>query len=87
MPALLKQVRKLEGERVRMIFDDGREELAVLLCATKDMDGSGHLVYERLHGLPGEQAVVPPPCMYANARTLLSIERVAEVHVLESKVA
>ena len=83
MPATLKQVRKLEGERVRMLFDDGREEVAVLLCATKDIDGSEHLIYERFHTeqsheFEGEQTVVPSRCVYAKARSLLSIERVPE---------
>ena len=84
MPATLKQVRKLEGERVRMRFDDGREEVAVLLCATRDMDGSQHLIYERddagerFHADAREQPVERPPCAYADARSLLSIERVLE---------
>jgi hypothetical protein len=80
MPATLKQVRKLEGEQVRMYFDDGREELAVLLCATRDMDGSEHLIYERIQprAADGSAAPVSPPrCEYANARSLLSIEPVA----------
>lgn len=93
MPATLTQVRKLEGERVRMLFDDGREEVAVLLCATKDMDGSEHLIYEpfhaeRSHAAAGEQTVLPPPCVYAKARSLLSIERVTEAHAVpEPQVA
>jgi hypothetical protein len=80
MPATLKQVRKLEGEQVRMCFDDGREELAVLLCATRDMDGSEHLIYERIDpgtADKGAAPAAPPRCEYANARSLLSIERVA----------
>ena len=71
MAATLKQVRRLEGEEVRMRFLDGREELARLLCATKDMDGSEHLVYELLQQ---PQAETPSPCIYANAKTLASIE-------------
>jgi hypothetical protein len=78
----MKQVRKLEGERVRMFFLDGREELARLLCATKDMDGSEHLVYERLESESGELASrTPSPCLYANARTVLSIEPVTSANV------
>ena len=80
MPATLKHVRKLEGERVRMMFDDGREELAVLLCATRDMDGSEHLIYERIEAAAGADETMPaepPRCVYANARSLMSIEPVA----------
>jgi hypothetical protein len=34
MAATFKEARKLQGERVRMRFDDGREVVATLLCAT-----------------------------------------------------
>ncbi len=88
MPAALKRIRQLEGERVRLHFDDGREEHAILLCATKDMDGSGHIVYEPIppDGGPdsgpdsaanrasNEPTGMPEPCLYAKADTLLSIE-------------
>jgi hypothetical protein len=43
-----KDVRKLLGQRVRMLFDDGREIAALLLCATKDVGGSKHLIYDDL---------------------------------------
>lgn len=73
MPATLKQVRKLEGEHVRMTFDDGREEVAILLCATRDMDGSEHLVYDRIDPEGGGVGTAAR-CVCANARSLLSIE-------------
>lgn len=88
MPATLKHARKLEGERVRMLFDDGREELATLLCATKDVGGSEHLIYERIPAVQDAEAGVASPCVYANARTLLSIELIPEARTIpESKVA
>lgn len=70
MPAMSKELRKLEGEQVLIRFDDGREEVARLLCATRDMDGSEHLVYERI----GPESISSGPCLYANAKTLLGIE-------------
>lgn len=87
MAAMIKQIRRLEGEPVRMRFEDGREEVARLLCATKDMDGSEHLVYELIEAQDGRSQGarpevaggprMPQRCLYANARTLLSIEQIA----------
>lgn len=77
MSATLKQIRKFEGENVCMRFEDGREEFARLLCATKDMDGTEHLIYERTHLDDAALLSTPAassPCVYADARSLLSIE-------------
>jgi len=75
MTATLKDVRKLQGERVRMYFDDGREVVALLLCATKDIDGSKHLVYDKVEsGLSGEAGTGATGCSYADAKTLMKIE-------------
>lgn len=71
MAGISKKLRTLEGEHVRMQFDDGREEVVRLLCATRDMDGSEHLVYERI----GPEGAEPGPCLYADARSLLGVER------------
>lgn len=73
--AIFKDARKLQGERVRMQFDDGREIVAQLLCATKDIDGSRHLIYDKVESGPcvplGDGA---SGCCYADARSLVHIE-------------
>jgi hypothetical protein len=58
-----------------MRFDDGREVVAVLLCATKDIDGSKHLIYD--HVEPGSGAKTSTSrtgCVYADLNNLVSIE-------------
>jgi uncharacterized OsmC-like protein len=55
MATTFKDVRKLQGERVRMQFDDGREVVALLLCATKDIDGSKHLIYDKVESASGAE--------------------------------
>jgi hypothetical protein len=76
MGASYKQVRMLQGERVRMQFDDGREVVATLLCATKDVDGSRHLIYDKVESACGIDTGVSQRsgCVYAPAKTLVSIE-------------
>jgi hypothetical protein len=75
MASTFKEIRKLQGERVRMQFDDGREVVAVLLCATKDMDGSKHLIYDKVESDAPEHAPAEHAgCFYADARTLVHIE-------------
>ena len=70
-----KEVRKLQGERVRMQFDDGREVVATLLCATKDMDGSKHMIYDKVESDSGSEisGSATTGCFYADANTLVSI--------------
>jgi hypothetical protein len=76
MGATFKEVRKLQGECVRMRFEDGREVVAVLLCATKDMDGSKHLIYDKVESVSGagNGVFVASGCIYADATTLVGIE-------------
>ncbi len=75
MLATFKEIRKLQGERVRMKFDDGREIVATLLCATKDMDGSRHLVYNKVEsGSPGDLESPAEASVHADAKALLQIE-------------
>lgn len=75
MAATFKEVRKLQGARVRMYFDDGREVVAVLLCATKDIDGSRHLIYDKVESGEGAGIVGDGSgCCYADAKTLVNIE-------------
>jgi hypothetical protein len=73
MTATFKEVRKLQGERVRMSFDDGREVVAQLLCATRDMDGSKHLIYNKVESGPAEE-MGSTGCFYADAKALVHIE-------------
>jgi hypothetical protein len=76
MAAAFKEVRKLQGERVRMQFDDGHEVVALLLCATKDIDGSKHLIYDQVEsGSPVRTDPERSGCFYADAKTLVKIER------------
>jgi hypothetical protein len=75
MTAAFKEIRKLQGERVRMKFDDGREVVATLLCATRDMDGSRHLIYDKVEsGEDAESSAKKTGCYYADAKTLVDIE-------------
>ena len=74
--AIFKEARKLQGERVRMKFDDGREVVAQLLCATKDIDGSRHLIYDNIESgscaaVPGNS---PGACCHADGKSLIHIE-------------
>jgi len=76
MAVTFKEVRKLQGQRVRMQFDDGREVVAVLLSATKDIDGSRHLIYDNLESASGAETSIirAAGCFYANAKTLVNIQ-------------
>ncbi len=75
MTASFKEVRKLQGERVRMRFDDGREVVAQLLCASRDMDGSRHLIFDKVESaLPADNPNQTFGCFYADAKSLVSIE-------------
>jgi hypothetical protein len=78
MSTRFKEVRKLQGERVRMQFEDGREVVAMLLCATKDVDGSRHLVYANVESASGPETGLSAAsgCVCANANTLVNIESV-----------
>jgi hypothetical protein len=76
MATTFKDARKLQGERVRMQFDDGREVVALLLCATKDIDGAKHLIYDKVESGAGTPAAgdASTGCFYADAKTLVRIE-------------
>jgi hypothetical protein len=76
MATAFKEARKFQGERVRMHFDDGREVVALLLCATKDVDGSRHLIYDKVEPVSGAETggAGAIGCLYADARSLVNIE-------------
>jgi hypothetical protein len=71
-----KELRRLQGERVRMQFDDGRTIVATLLCATKDIDGSRHLIYDKVESVSKMEisASGGMGCFCVDANTLVSIE-------------
>ena len=48
VPIPLSKLREYEDKRVRMRFDDGYEYIATLLSASQDMDGSLHVVYDKV---------------------------------------
>jgi hypothetical protein len=76
MATTFKEARKLQGERVRMQFDDGREVVALLLCATKDIDGSKHLIYDKVESVSEAETcgTGTTGCFCADARSLVGIE-------------
>jgi hypothetical protein len=71
-------LRGLEDRRVRMRFDDGIEIIARLLSATEDLDGSQHLIYDRVEWSndPRELATAKDSTAYAEAESLVAIEKV-----------
>jgi hypothetical protein len=69
MAVSFKDVRKLQGQRVRVLFEDGHEIVALLLCATKDIDGSKHLICGSVEPDSGGRTSV-----IADAKTLVDIQ-------------
>jgi hypothetical protein len=61
-----------------MRFDDDLECIATFLNASQDMDGSLHLVYDRVEWAndPRELATAKDSTVYAVGESLLSIEEV-----------
>ncbi len=76
MPISLSELLVFQDKRVRMRFDDDLECIATLLNASQDMDGSLHLVYERVEWAndPRELATAKDSRVYAEGESLLSIE-------------
>jgi hypothetical protein len=76
MPIPFSQMKEFEDKRVLMRFDDDHEVIAHLLSAIEDMDGSHHLVYERVEWAndPGEIARAEGATVYAEGESLMSIE-------------
>ena len=68
-------IKLLENNRVLMRFNDGHEVIAVLLSATKDRDGSQHLLYEAVEWTNQAETYGGGrgTCYYADVRTLVSI--------------
>jgi hypothetical protein len=76
MPFSLSALREFEDKRVRMRFDDDLECIATFLNASQDMDGSLHLVYDRVEWAndPRELATAKDSTVYAEGESLVSIE-------------
>jgi hypothetical protein len=76
MPFSLSALREFEDKRVRMRFDDDLECIATFLNASQDMDGSLHLVYNRVEWAndPRELATAKDSTVYAEGESLVSIE-------------
>ena len=69
-------MREFENQRVRMVFDDGLDTIATLLSAAEDMDGSRHLIYDRVEWANDvrEFATAHDSCVYAEGESLVSID-------------
>ena len=48
MPVSYSQMREFQDRRVRIVVNDGDVFVATVLSATQDMDGSTHLIYDRV---------------------------------------
>jgi hypothetical protein len=70
------RARELLDQRVRMVFDDGGEVVATLLFATEDLDGSQHLIYDRVEWTndASELVTAPNATLHAEGDVLVSIE-------------
>jgi hypothetical protein len=81
MPIPLSQLREFQDQRVLMRFDDDHECMATLLNASQDMDGSLHLVYDKVEWAndPRELATSQASTVYAEGESLLHIERLASL--------
>jgi hypothetical protein len=79
MPVPFSQMLEYQDKRVRMRFDDDHECVAMLLSATQDMDGSIHLVYDRVEWAndPRDLATAKDSTVYAEGESLISIEEVS----------
>lgn len=43
-----KELRRLQGHRVRMTFSNGYELIAILISVSTDLDESRHLIYDKV---------------------------------------
>ena len=76
MPVSFERMRSFENQRVMMRFDDDHEVIARLLSATEDIDGSHHLIYDRVEWAndPREMATAEDSTVYSEGESLVSIE-------------
>jgi hypothetical protein len=78
MPIPLSKLRGYEDKRVRMRFDNDFECIATLISASQDMDGSLHLVYDKVEWANDAAAIerLKGLALYTEGEHLLSIEEV-----------
>jgi len=83
MAVPLSRMLELVDRRVRKVFDHGLETAATLLFATEDMDGSQHLIFDRVEWTNGSRdfAAAKHSTLCAPGETLVSIEAAGEHEV------
>ena len=76
MPISFSRMRECQDKRVKMRFDDGIELVALLVSASKDMDGSLHLAYENVEWANDTQALTKMlgKVLYSPGESLVSID-------------
>jgi hypothetical protein len=77
----LSTMKDLQDKCVRMRFDDGHECIATLLSASQDLDGSLHLIYDKVEWAndPCKLDNLKNKTLYSEGETLVSIEEVPPV--------
>jgi hypothetical protein len=72
----LNTMREFQDKRVKMRFDDDFECVATLHSATQDMDGSLHLIYDKVEWAsdPSTLEGLRDKNLYAPGESLVSIE-------------
>jgi hypothetical protein len=78
MPVPFELLVNYQDKRVRMCFEDGIEVIATFHSATRDMDGSTHLIYEKTEWSndPKVYATAQDKVLYAADESLRAIEEV-----------
>jgi hypothetical protein len=77
-------MKAFQDKRVKMRFDGDDECIATLLLASQDMDGSLHLVFDKVEweNKPHSSAVPKDSACYMPGESLVSIEEVpADSHI------
>jgi hypothetical protein len=79
MPISFSRMRECQDKRVKMCFDDGIELIALLVSASQDMDGSLHLIYDKVEWANDTRALanMQGKALYSPGESLISIDEVA----------
>ena len=74
-----RALQALENRLVKMRFNDGHEVVARLVNVAVDLDGSRHLVYDRVEWSSdsGSYQASENTCFYAAGETLVDIQPAA----------
>ena len=83
MPVSFSRMRECQDKRVKMCFDDGIELVALLSNVSQDMDGSLHLVYEKVEWASDTEALIHMhgKALYSRGESLVSIEEIPAAEV------